>query len=366
MTEQGGRDQEDAGRVIALVARRTDDEELRERRRSSRSSDELEPVVAVAIELGQERRRHGHRPAARPGSRPAPSVGACCCAPAAARSIASSRGIALTLVHLCPSCRVSPSMPQRIESSSNRPTRPDRRVCRFRGCGIPRSRHGRAVHRKGEAWAGNRPTLDTVAIGASELRTEASSTAAAHVVGRRRSPGLPLPSRPPFAAAALVRRLPSPLPPPGGRSAPSRRASSGRCPALLLLRLGGVDSSVASRIASPSALSSQETSLQETSLQDTSVPGDVTPETASQETSLQETSLQETAYPGDVAPGNVRPGDRVEHGRSRRPLTRNCSAPGSGSGVHRHQHRLHRVDLTDATEPARPEPRRVPAASTRS
>ena len=58
--EQCRRDQEDAGRVVALVAGRAHDEELRHRN-TRRESDELEPIARVAVEIGEERHRHGER-----------------------------------------------------------------------------------------------------------------------------------------------------------------------------------------------------------------------------------------------------------------------------------------------------------------
>ena len=58
--QQHGRDQEDAGRVVALVARRAHDEELRERD-ADREDRELEPVARRLIELREERGRDGDR-----------------------------------------------------------------------------------------------------------------------------------------------------------------------------------------------------------------------------------------------------------------------------------------------------------------
>ena len=105
-------DQEDAGRVVALVAGRAHDEELRQR--DARSEDrELEPVAGRLIELREERRRHGDRDRA-DDEEVASAFGGSLLRvspPVLSRSIASSRGMAL-IVRLCPSCRCLLEPPQ--------------------------------------------------------------------------------------------------------------------------------------------------------------------------------------------------------------------------------------------------------------
>ena len=58
--QQHRRDQEDAGRVVRLVARRPHDEELRQRD-AGREDRKLEPVARRLVELREERRGDGDR-----------------------------------------------------------------------------------------------------------------------------------------------------------------------------------------------------------------------------------------------------------------------------------------------------------------
>ena len=131
--EQSRGDQEDAGRVVALVAGRADDEELRHRD-ARRQQRELEPVAGVAVELGEERHRHP-----KSGSADEEEVGKCL-----RRQLVGAFGAARALdrvlegncAHFAPPV---PFMPRvSFDTAENRkqldrPTRPDRRVCRGSG-----------------------------------------------------------------------------------------------------------------------------------------------------------------------------------------------------------------------------------------
>ena len=177
------------------------------------------------------RDRRGTAPSRRPlprrrrGSRPAPWAGACCCARGcSARSIASSRGIALTLRPPVPFMpRVSFDAAEN-RKQLNRPTRPDRRVCRVWGCGIPRSRHERARSpERVRVRPAGRPHPRSVRYGsvaAAGGRLPPPSAAVASAASASRLPRLPpLPPRLP-----LHQPLPAPLPPPSGQQ---RAFSSG-------------------------------------------------------------------------------------------------------------------------------------------
>ena len=141
--QQRRRDQEDAGRVVALVAGRAHDEELRHgdarrqqrRTRASRrvwrsSSARNGAVTATA-------------PAATTRKYASALGGSLLLRSGAARAL--DRVLEGDCAHSGPPV---PFMPRvsfdaaENRKQLNRPTRPDRRVCRVWGCGIPRSRHG--------------------------------------------------------------------------------------------------------------------------------------------------------------------------------------------------------------------------------
>ena len=245
-------------------------------------------------------------------------------------------------------------MPQRIESSSTDRLGRIGGYAGFGGAASPdrgtdvgsspeRVRVGPAM----PAPPSIRALRERRAAGGGDCPRRASPSAS-----RRRLPRLP-PSQPPPPArcrrslGCLHRRCRL-LAPAAQRSLLVRRQQVERPRPLPRLAPASARSRRRPRIASPSALSSQETSLQETSLQETSVQETSLQETASQETSLQETSLQETASQetslqdtsvqetasNTVVPSADRPQEPVEGlVRVRR--------------VRRGEHRLHGVHLTD-------------------
>ena len=219
-----------------------------------------------------------------------------------ARSIASSRGIALTPL------RPVPFMPRvSFDAAENRkqlvrPDRPARRVCRTIGEGHPPFEvRPCEFPRKGESGPASRPARCSQRYG-RECRggttggwppSVASSTAS--VASTRHPPPSGAPARPGRAAERGPDPRPPPLPPPESAGHPSRPG----CPA--------------PRLHPPRRRRSRRHRSRRRPLQETSLQ-----ETASQETSLQETSVQETASQETSRLDHVRPADRVEDRLARR------------------------------------------------
>ena len=168
--EQCRRDQEDAGRVVALVAGRSHDEELRHRNTDG-ENDELEPIARVPVELGEERHRDGER-----GSADEQKVGE-----RLRRQLRAALDTADALDRIfewnrAHSARPMPFMPRvSFDAAENRkqlirPDRPVRRVCRRWGRGIPRSRHDLEFPRKGESGPASRPARCLTALREGKCR----------------------------------------------------------------------------------------------------------------------------------------------------------------------------------------------------
>ena len=261
--EQCRRDQEDAGRVVALVAGRPHDEELRHRNTDG-ENDELEPIARVPVELGEERHRDGER-----GSADEQEVGE-----RLRRQLRAALDTAHALDRIfewnrAHSARPMPFMPRvSFDAAENRkqlirPDRPVRRVCRRWGRGIPRSRHDPEFPRKGESGPASRPARCLTAL--REGKCRGGDDGRLRRRGRHRGGG----SR----GGVRHRRE-------HRTSGPGRGARSG---------------SVAAA-ASSSGVSGTPRAIRRALVTGCVLPGDVAPGDIA---------------PGDVAPGDVAPRDRV-------------------------------------------------------